>query len=188
MATYREFLRTVTPAIIGMRNASVELHRTAYRKSRKLRTERILSSSYKLERVETDYFDMSVRFEFVIRAENESAEEVVPLRMSCVFEGHFHAKAPFETKNAQAFVDDDAWIVFWPYFRQFVSDTTARMSIPPEVLPLALGPGEITRRDRPDLESTSKPKITDGKEKSATRVNRGALKRGRGETGKRSGL
>src|SRR5207253_1685854 len=75
------------------------------------------------------------------------------LKVSCVFHGHFHFDGEPKISWIQKFIEEDSWVMFWPYFRQFVSDVTARMSIPPELLPLALNPGEVTAAIPPRKET-----------------------------------
>ena len=58
--------------------------------------------------------------------------------------GFTEAFTVLDRSDAEGFAKDNAWLVFWPYFRQFVSDATARMAVPPEVLPLSLGPGRFS--------------------------------------------
>ncbi len=148
---YESFLKTVSPYIVGMVNGSFDLDRRSYWAKRKAGNfEKVLRSSYALDHVDEGYFDVSASFEFSMRSieKTEGSEDtsvvLSPLRVSCVFHGHFHFDGDGNVEFIRRFIDEDSWVMFWPYFRQFVSDVTARMSIPPELLPLALSSGEVT--------------------------------------------
>jgi hypothetical protein len=108
-----------------------------------------LSSKYRLARNGGNYFDVEAAFSVVLQPAADTDGPVrQALRIECVFYGHFHAAKPLNVEHAKKFAESDAWLVFWPYFRQFVSDTTARMAIPPLAIPLALGPGGHSHRQR----------------------------------------
>lgn len=142
-----QFLKTVVPVRIGLLNASTELQPTIYwSEARQERGERAVSARYSSGGVSGTCFDVLGNFEFAIRLQEETGVSFA-LRIVCTFLGHFHRNVDEEpeTSDVETFAREDAWVMFWPYFRQFVSDTTARMSIPPETLPLAFAPGEATK-------------------------------------------
>jgi hypothetical protein len=147
---YRKFLEGLEPAVLGLNSSTFSLNREAYwAQSQKAR--RVLSSRYKLGDVAEDYFDIEASFSVWLQSTEDDGPVVQSLRIECVFFGHFHTAKPIDREHAQKFTDSDCWLVFWPFFRQFVSDTTARMSIPPLVVPMALGPGEYSHRRRSSL-------------------------------------
>jgi hypothetical protein len=156
MATYEDFLKTVTPTILSQTSSSTNYERTQYWRRREGATSRHVSARYELTDVHPDYFDAKVSYEFLVRttpSKEVSDKSLVLLTIACTFEGHFHAAPTVDREHAEQFVQKDSWLVFWPYFRQFVSDVTARMSIRPELLPLGLGPGTFSAtsngRDEP---------------------------------------
>ena len=140
---YDEFLEHLEPTILGLDSSTFALNRDVYW-SRPKNARRVLSSKYSLAHVDKDYFDVQASLGVVLQWSEGDGPLVQALRIDCVFTGHFHAAAPLAQENAQKFTDRDSWLVFWPFFRQFVSDTTARMAIPPIVVPMALGPGEYS--------------------------------------------
>ncbi len=79
------------------------------------------------------YFDGSVMYELLVQDKKNS---VNPLKLECTFEAHFHGPKSIAPDEADYFLQRYFKIISWPYFRQFVSDMTARMSIAPLVLPL----------------------------------------------------
>jgi preprotein translocase subunit SecB len=164
MGAYNDFLKTVAPTLLGLINSTTELSRDAYWKARHGPIQRVLSARYELTEVKNDYFDIVGSYEFALRSVSDKKDGSVHLRVTCKFLGHFHAASPVAREHAAQFADEDAWIVLWPYFRQFVSDITARMSIPPEFLPLGLGPGNHSQL-RPSR-STTPPRALKAKNKA----------------------
>jgi hypothetical protein len=144
---YREFLAGLEPVIIGLDNAALSLDRDGFWAVFK-DARRVLSSKYVLARVADNYFDVEASFSVGIESSHDEEPVTRPLRIVCVFSGHFHTSRSVDREHAQKFIETEAFLVFWPYFRQFVADTTARMAIPPVTVPLALGPGEHSYRRR----------------------------------------
>src|SRR4051812_37650105 len=143
MANYEEFLKTVTPTVLSLTSSGTKYERKDYFRMRNSPILRHVSARYELSDVRPDYFDVLATFEFALRVieSRDIPKSGLPLiSIACTFEGHFHA-SEIEKQHAEQFAQKDAWLIFWPYFRQFVSDVTARMSIRPELLPLGLGPG-----------------------------------------------
>lgn len=145
---YREFLSTLEPVMIGIDQASCSLDRDAYWSAPK-HAQRMLSSSYALSKATEDYFDVKASFLVALHWSLDDGSVVEALKVQCVFYGHFHvATTPLDRSFAKKFAESESWVVFWPYFRQFVSDTTSRMAIPPVVVPWALGPGEAELQEK----------------------------------------
>lgn len=155
MSPYPEFLRNLAPTIIGLDSGTFLLNRFSYFDMPRGESERVLKSSYELKFLAEDWFDLGAMFELEVLWNNpkkEKPEETLSIR--CAFVGHFHAPAPISKQHVDQFIREDAWVLFWPYFRQFVSDTTARMSIPPIMVPLALAAGEtklVSKTTRKEL-------------------------------------
>jgi preprotein translocase subunit SecB len=106
----------------------------------------VLSSKYTLANIAEDYFDIEVTFSVALQWSEDDGPVAQALKIECVFTGHFHTAKPVNQEHAKKFTDTESWLIFWPFFRQFVVDTTARMAIPPMVVPLALRPGEHSFR------------------------------------------
>lgn len=145
---YRQFLETLEPSILGLDSATCSLDRERYWSASK-DARRVLSSKYALTEVTDDYFDVQATFSVALQWSEGDGPLVQPLKIECVFMGHFHTPPPLNREFAKRFAETESWLVFWPFFRQFVSDATARMAIPPVVVPLALGPGEHSYRRSP---------------------------------------
>lgn len=140
---YGQFLEGLEPVIVGLDRSTFSLDRGLYWSAPKDAT-RVLASKYELRTATDDYFDVIASYRVAIEWQDDTSLKVA-VEIECVFSGHFHVTSPLNWDHAKTFAEDESWLVFWPYFRQFVSDTTARMSIPPIVVPMALGPGHYSR-------------------------------------------
>ena len=138
---YAEFLKGLDPVLMGLDSSTCSLDRALYW-SMSEGARRVLFSRYQLSDFTDDYFDVQASFRLSIQWSEEDGRVVQPLLVECVLYGHFHAVGPINREHAIKFAETESWLIFWPYFRQFVSDTTARMGIPPMSVPLAVGPGE----------------------------------------------
>ena len=134
---YESFLKGLGSVSLGLESCSARLERSGYwdLQTRRKDSVRILRDEYKLARIHKEYFNVSAEFTLDVRDAKTSGGV---LNVSCVFRGHIHGKAPIDAEHARRFTDSDLRIVVVPYFRHFVSDITARMTIPPLFVPFAL--------------------------------------------------
>jgi hypothetical protein len=175
MSDYSAFLRSVTPTVLGLSSSTTKVKRRQYWQLAKAQSaERWLSASYAVTNVQSDYFDVEATFELAIHDQKHSGSDEAVVRIACVFEGHFHADAPVARAHAEQFATKDSWLVFWPYFRQFVSDMTGRMSVRTELLPLHLRSGTYTKSDQPSEmgDAASARKLAAPKKKKAVRLRK----------------
>jgi preprotein translocase subunit SecB len=144
---YSEFLAKIEPVNLGLDSAQCSLDRPNYWKRPKAETRRVLSSKYTVVQLEKDFFDIDAEFSLSVQWPAESGRITEALKIECVFTGHFHtSREEVPADLVERFAETEAWLVFWPFFRQFVSDTTARMAIQPILIPLAVSPGKRTIR------------------------------------------
>ena len=149
---YTDFLQGLRPVAIGLVSCEVALDRASYQRLMKKggedRLVRSLRDSYDVANVKADYFDVVARLELEMKDTEQSA---AALSIKCEFEAHFHGISDIAEATARRFAEAELRVFMWPYFRQFVTDTTARMSIRPVLIPLALGPneGQGSRNKRP---------------------------------------
>ncbi|HXZ39099.1 MAG TPA: hypothetical protein VEG68_00065 [Terriglobales bacterium] len=131
---YVEFLRDLNLVGLGLRECSAKLDRSRYfnavAESRS--AVRNIEAQYTLSTQGKNFVDVQASFDLKVR--NRNGQDCLALR--CVFEAHFHCPT-FRKEFAERFATSEARLALWPYFRQFVSDTTARMAIPPITVPLA---------------------------------------------------
>jgi hypothetical protein len=98
-------------------------------------TRRRIRSEYKVTDFDEGHLDIEATFHFRVTAEGR---EDALLSIDATYSAHFHPKSPVSRKEADEFAAGEARLIFWPYFRQIVSDTTARMHIPPVTLPFVV--------------------------------------------------
>jgi hypothetical protein len=133
---YDQFLRRLKLFGLALDRAECHIDRAAYFAllDRRKDAARNISANYELKRVKDDFFDAVARFILEVRDEKGKREA---LRLTCSFILHFHGDRAVDQSLAKQFTASELRLVVWPYFRQFVSDITARMSIPPVNVPLA---------------------------------------------------
>jgi hypothetical protein len=140
---YEEFIKGVRLINLGMEHCFSMLERRRYMDIKHEDRTPTLAATYKLQGLGKDFFDAIAAFKLSVDkpvdAENgDSDEELAPLVIECTFEAHFHFKGPKSKALTEKFVDSELRLIMWPYFRQFVTDTTGRMTIAPLVVPLAI--------------------------------------------------
>lgn len=129
---YTDFIQSLELIIIALRSSSAQIKRDEYFKEK----ERDLSVAVTLKpkRLSRDHFDLQA----------EAKVKLTGKRSGCVFdlsatyELHFHGKPPLDAKLVRRFANSDAHVVLWPYLREYVSDVSARMYVPPIVLPVSM--------------------------------------------------
>jgi preprotein translocase subunit SecB len=133
---YETFLRNLSLFDICLIRSSSEVQWKPYREllNRKTNAPGRFDVSYELSDVGDGFFNTTSTFQLTVPG-HKAGKSV--LTIECVFRGHFHVQGKAVRELAQRFTDSELELVVWPYFRQFVSDTTARMSIPPITLPLS---------------------------------------------------
>jgi len=133
--SYEAFLQTVRPIALGLVECVSKLDRATYAgfQGAKDDSVRILSSEYELTELGKGCFDAAGTFTLAVA---QTAKSEPALKVQCKFEAHFHCKAPLEKKLAERFVASELRLVLWPYFRELVSNITAKMAIQPITIPL----------------------------------------------------
>jgi preprotein translocase subunit SecB len=133
---YESFLKSVKLYTIALDDVTASLRRDVYWQiaEGKKRFVRTIDSSYEPQGYDGDNFNVVGRLEAEIT--NEKGDVAV-LRINCQYTAHFHASGA-TMKTTTRFAKSEAKIIIWPYFRQLVSDLTARMSIPPVTIPISL--------------------------------------------------
>jgi hypothetical protein len=135
---YEDFLKGLNLVNLGLIRSSSEFNLREYRRiyrEKEHKVRRLISANYELELFEKSFFESSAKF--ILAMENEKSEVKV-VQMECVFLGHFHGKSPMEKGLVERFTNSEFRLAAWPYFRQFAHDQSARMSIPPILIPLSL--------------------------------------------------
>ena len=135
---YEDFLRNVKLFGLGLDSMNASLDRERYWNEDDPKNKNLVnkvSATYKLVDFSKTHFDISATFRFHSQRNDESPV----LEIELTYTGHFHpAKGSFTESLAKKFTDSQARLIFWPYFRQTVSDITSRMYLPPITIPLSL--------------------------------------------------
>lgn len=133
---YDTFLQELKPLGLALVTSSCKVDRRAYFQlvdSKK--AVRSISARYRLDSVRDDSFDAGAIFKLTV---SDKKNITTPLVIECAFTSHVHAKPPVSKTLAERFARSDFRVVIWPYFRQFVSDITARMAVRPIMVPISV--------------------------------------------------
>jgi preprotein translocase subunit SecB len=123
---------------IGLDSLSANLDRSNYASAfaeEKKRIKRSIESAYKVTDYSSEHFDVTATLS--LRIDAAGFEDPI-LAVNIAISGHFHPKKPLSREDVEGFADAEARLIFWPYFRQIVSDTTGRMHIGTITLPLVV--------------------------------------------------
>lgn len=158
-ATYKRFLAHVNLYALGLDSLHADIKREAYAIAHAESVsgvERLIKSQFLLIEFGEEQFDVQAHFSLRIKSRSLSREQPqmpppevgasIPededlLCIKVNFTAHFHCQKMAGGKNyAERFAVSEARLIFWPYFRQVISDTTARMSVRPITVPLTFKP------------------------------------------------
>lgn len=133
---YQKFLQSVEPVGLGLTSCRSELNREEYARSmaQKGGATRTISTEYKLQDAEHGYFETTGRFELTVTDGRKSNPALI---IQCVYESHFHCKAPVDKELAERFTASELRLVLWPYFRELVHDLCGKMGIAPLTIPFS---------------------------------------------------
>jgi preprotein translocase subunit SecB len=141
---YPAFLATVQPVIIGLDSCEARIVRSKYFARKPGADElRLFRIDLKPSSIEDDHFDVVASFAVHVRPMDEQGEPETEdlIRVEGEFYAHFHtdSKGSIDEAHVKRFANHEARVVFMPYVRQLVTDLTARMSIPPLMIPIQIG-------------------------------------------------
>jgi preprotein translocase subunit SecB len=133
--SYEEFVRGLRPVIVGLIQSSCKIDPALYWNLRRKqpRATHNLEAKYNVKGDEPDCFDIQADFRLAIK---DPKKNTVALSIECTFETHFHMDGAIRREHAERFAQSEYRVIIFPFFRQFVFDTTSRMSIPPVIVPL----------------------------------------------------
>jgi len=140
---YLEFIRKVHLTGLGMDSASFKIDRprfpAAYPSPDSVAAE--ITGHQELTDRKADSFVVLGHYRVTVKGTDGS--EVVEL--SCSISALFSLDKEVEDAHLQRFTETEVRLVFWPYLRHFVSDSTYRMAIFPLILPLTSEVPKTTR-------------------------------------------
>lgn len=131
-ADYQAFIASLELYFIALAEASCKINRDEYWKK-----EEEQLNSYKLtsksSSIEQKHFD--VRSTCALDVMGEKSKSTL-VRVVVTFDLHFHA-SPITKEFVEKFCDAEIRLIVMPFFREYVANVTARMHVPPIVLPLS---------------------------------------------------
>jgi preprotein translocase subunit SecB len=132
---YASFLRGIKLIGLGLAECSATIDRAAYFDSGKKNNTRTISAEYKLGQLEKEFFDVTARFTLTVE---DKMKPPKALAVECIFDAHFHCStSDVSRERAERFTQSELRLILWPYFREFVSDISGKMAIPPLLIPLS---------------------------------------------------
>ena len=131
-ADYKAFIASLQLYTIGLAESSCEINREAYWEEGQEQ-----SISYKLtsKPLQSDHGHFDVRSALTLNVSREKSKPPV-IRVAVAFDLHFHAES-LTKEFVEKFCESEIQLIVWPYFREYVTNITARMHIPPVILPLS---------------------------------------------------
>jgi len=133
---YDAFLRNIELFALGMDSLEAQLERADYARAHSdesVKIEKTVESTFTLLEMAEDYFDLAAEFVFTMSPEDAGHF----LRIAVKYSAHFHWKDSVPSlADVNRFAQAEARLIFWPYFRQAVSDISARMHIRQITVPL----------------------------------------------------
>ena len=130
-----EFIKSVKFAGLGLDETSASVNRNVLaalgEREGSLLTE--VNIAPRLSAHSSDSFTVIV--ELKLTQTDDSNDDTV-VRIDAVFSAKFNLTKPASLDHIEAFAALEARLIFFPYIRHFVADTTYRMSIDPIVLPM----------------------------------------------------
>ena len=138
IAVYKDFLSSVKPIGIGLKESSSRLDRKVLFALRKVKDSaiRTIQADYELIEIgeKQGYFEATGAFALSV-ADAKSGNAA--LSITCTYMVHFHCATPVDRKLAERFAGSELRLVLWPFFREFVFNMCGKMSIPPITIPLS---------------------------------------------------
>lgn len=133
---YEAFVKGLKLIGLALNQCAADIDRVAYfeLQDKKEKATRNVKADYAVDYFGDDFFDAIGNFHLTI---GTGAKDKLALEISCTIEAHLHTEVRYKHEHAKHFAESDLRVLLWPYFRQFVTDTTARMWIPPVTIPLS---------------------------------------------------
>ena len=130
--SYTDFVRSLELITIALTSSSTRIKRDEYFEEKA--PDLSVAMALKPKRLSRGHFDLQA--EATVKLTRKRSDCLFDL--SVTYELHFHARPPIDAKLVRRFADSDAHLVLWPYLREYVSDVSARMYVPPIVLPVSM--------------------------------------------------
>ena len=132
---YLEFIGSVHLSGLGMDEATFKIDRAAYAAFVPKAEKNLAEISGRHEVINRHPNSFVVVGHYEVSVKGDSDQVLVSLR--CRYSALFALDKEAEEEFIERFAQNEARLVFWPYLRHFISDSTYRMSITPLRLPLS---------------------------------------------------
>jgi preprotein translocase subunit SecB len=126
---YTQFLQSVELISISIVHSSFRIRRDEYLRSEDTQNEARLRCT-PIE-VGDGSFDLRATLKLTASSEHRPL-----VRLFATYELHFHSKN-VTRERVERFASNEVRVVIWPFFREYVASATARMHVPPIILPIA---------------------------------------------------
>jgi preprotein translocase subunit SecB len=129
---YADFIASLQLYTVGLVESSCAINRKDYwgKDEEKSISYKFSSKSSSLE---DDHFDARSTLSLTMSGEKSKIQMV---KIIVAFDLHFHVNVA-KQQFVDQFCESEIRLIVWPYFREFVSNTIARMHIPPVILPIS---------------------------------------------------
>lgn len=128
---YSQFIDGLNLQEIYLKSANINyLEKVNFKKPVLIKTK----ASARLETLSGNVLKVIQKYNFV--AKSKEQEETTYLRISCEFAILYSSTVKPTSKEFDVFKNSTLRLNTWPYFREFVHNTIARMNLPPMIAPL----------------------------------------------------
>ncbi len=125
---YAEFLEAVELFSIAIVHSSFRIRRDEYLEQEETENQAILRC------VPTNITENSFDLRATLSLRVLAGKRIL-IRLIASYDLHMHSKN-VTADQVRQFAANEVRLVVWPFFREFVTNTTARMHIPPIILPI----------------------------------------------------
>ncbi len=130
---YTEFLASLQLFAINLRESACDIDRKEYWEHKEKNITYKVTATAESIASEEESFNVRARLEVTMTG---GKSKVHITKIAATYDLHFHAKL-MPKSLVDKFCNSDLRLIVWPYFREYVTDVSARMYIPPVILPLA---------------------------------------------------
>jgi len=133
---YQEFLTRIQPVAVELNSSTVRIDRPKFWglfSETPAGIEHWLDAGYTLDSKTDDTFNVIGRMSVRVGDKKTPA-----IAFECEFSVHFNGAKKGDDEFVKVFGGSEVRLILWPYFRELLSASTARMGVPPLFLPLTL--------------------------------------------------
>lgn len=134
---YLAFVQSAALQGIGLDSAALTVDRNALAEAASHHESLPVSINGQFKIISSHKDKLIVGAEFHLEQSVQSGDALqVLVSINCAFSALFNLGKPSRKDAAMRFAENEAKLIFWPYLRHFIADTTYRMAINPILVPL----------------------------------------------------